>query len=821
MEFARGMMFKSFSMVSFRCALLIYLASSLLVNPPSVLAQNQSSKKSNVTSSGPINMVAQPQASMSSRRQPDGSDILVYSGGIYIYQQLDNIKLPQNQTLLELKADNAVVFYSMEKVMNRNDPNAVGSGISSVYLEGDVIFQVGENKITTEQLYYDFINERALIIDGVLKISGIDPKTNIPIYIRAEKIKQTSRNNFSIENMQISADEFFQPQVWAGVKRATITTQNVPKADDPNSNELKVNYDFENFTFNAGKLPLFWLPNIKGDSLKPDTPLGAISMGRSKEHGFIVETEWPLEKLLNLPKAPKNLKNVFRLDEYTKRGPAAGLESDYRYGEFFGEFKSYYIHDEGEDRLGRINARRRVEPDHKERGWISWKHRHYLENDWQITTELSYISDDTFLESWEEKIFETEKEQETLIYLKKQKDNWAVDFISKWRLNNYQSTQTELPGGGFHIIGQDLFEKFTYYQNTTISRMQELESPVHQDHFTLGISRHELALPIHAGNLNIVPTVIGTTVFDDSGINTPVDNSAIQGAFGVRASTQFSKVDNSVQSDVWNLDRLRHIVIPETSAFIVESNQDGVQEQDIFNFSLRQRWQTMRGKPGNKHSVDFLRVDTSVTLVNKDVDELMIPNQFYFSTPEPQFGKGDIINPDFVAYGLNRREMINQTLSDHATMDLRWLISDTTAVIGNVNYNIHDEHVSQAQATLAVQKTANTSFYVTSQFVHNGDVKVNETNNLTTPIDGNFLTAGSTYRLNNKYTMAIAHRFDLERGKTSNNQLVLIRKSSRWYTAVNIDYDAARDDISFSISFWPEGVDKAAIGSRRYGKLIR
>ena len=75
--------------------------------------------------------------------------------------------------------------------------------------------------------------------------------------------------------------------------------------------------------------------------------------------------------------------------------------------------------------------------------------------------------------------------------------------------------------------------------------------------------------------------------------------------------------------------------------------------------------------------------------------------------------------------------------------------------------------------------------------------------------------------MNRKYTVALAHQFDIEQGNTANTQAVLIRKSPRWYSAISVDFDANRDDFSISFSLWPEGLDQVALGSRRYGRLTR
>jgi hypothetical protein len=304
-----------------------------------------------------------------------------------------------------------------------------------------------------------------------------------------------------------------------------------------------------------------------------------------------------------------------------------------------------------------------------------------------------------------------------------------------------------------------------------------------------------------------------------SSINPPSDsllnNDLAQGALGVRGSTQFWHVDDSVHSRLWDLDRMRHVVIPEISSFWIDSqsDMDNSPQNSVNNFTLRQRWQTMRGPQDQKSSVDFLRFNAGATLVEHDVDNAPLPSKFFFSDPEPQYGKAPIANADFVNLGLARREQVSQNFSDHANGDWEWLISDTTAVLGGMNYNIHDGDISQADTGIAVQRTPRTSYYLGNLFMNDGDPYRQE--------NADFITAGASYQLNRKYTFGAATQYDIERNSSAYNQIVIIRKLPRWYVAVSFSYDAERDSLGISLSLWPEGFDQFALGSKRLTKLAQ
>ncbi len=762
--------------------------------------------------------------------QPDGTDIGVYTGGVYVFQ-----RRPKQDVLFELRAQNAVAF-SQKHILELVDPNtrldadSLGQIVSGIYLEGDVVLEAGDYQITAEKLYYDFTQQRALVLDGVMRLVLPDPA--IPLYIRAQKIRQLSQNRFQAEQVKISNDEFHQPHAFLQARIADVmAVDENDNAVDPREAD-QFNFELQDVTANVEDLPIFYWPQVTGDTAATQSPLKTIRTSYNSEFGMGIESEWYLDSILGL-RRPRGVDSTFHLDEFSKRGPGTGIDLDYKQERYFGDVRTYILHDDGEDRLGRFDALDDVSPPEDWRGRARLRHRQFLPLDWQGTFEISYFCDPTYLESWEKTEFDTEKEQETLVYLKQQRDQWAFDFLSKFHLNDFDYTQTELPTAGFHVAGQDFFQIFTYSHEGYISRIREraggrdvpglsghqepwdLPETLDQRDFAFAVSRHELALPLHFAGLHVAPTVIGTYAYDDSSI----DNSFVLGAGGLRAATQFWHINENAKSRLWDIDRLRHIVIPEINAFWSDSDLTTSKHPDVFNFGLRQRWQTKRGPEGNKHSVDFLRFDASITLVEPDLENNDLPNKFFFTRPEQQFGYTSLLNADLSNLGLARREQLNQSLTDHARGDWTWLISDTTAVTGALNYDIYNGVSSQANGGVAVQRTPRTSYYVGNLFINNADPF--DDGNPPQTRNANFLTAGASYKLNRKYTLAVAHQFDIERIADSFTDFVVIRKFPHWYGAFIVSIDPVREALSFSFSFWPEGYEKAAIGSRRYTPLTR
>jgi len=790
---------------------------------------------------------------------PDGNDVLTCTGGFSATQRWQD-----EDALLELRAENAVLFYSQKEVLKKliasskdaapdappaspsapTTPQSTSAYPQGVYLEGDVTLHVDRTqyasdiKITADRLYYDFVRRAAIILDATMRLCL--PENQFPLYVRAGRLQQWSRDRFTAEKIKLSNDEFHQPHFWIGAEKLDLRLIELGQKKDSAPARRRFQFDVRDITLNLEDLPFFWWPRGVGTTGKTESPLQSLHTGVNSEYGIALESQWNPAWLLGLAEPP-GVKSTLRLDEFTERGPAGGLETDYTADDFFGRLRTYLIGDRGEDRLGRFDSRKNVPVDHNTRGRARWQHRHYLPYHWQANFEISYLSDRNFLESWEEREFDVDPAQDTLVYLKQQRDNWAFDFTGKFHLNDFDYTLTELPAAGLHGAGQDLFETFTYYHDSYISRQAQragdrrvpdftpMEQPsilpgaIDQHDFAFATSRHELNLPLHLGPWNLMPTAIGTFVHDESGFNTgflddpryersPRRDSFLHGAVGVRLSTRLARVDDTVHSRVADLDRLRHVIVPEIGAFWIDSDQpDDRLTHDVFHFALRQRWQTWRGPKEKKHQTDVLRLNTSVTLVTDDVDDALLPGKFFFDRPEGQFDTPAILHDDLANLGLARRTEFNQNLSDHADADWTWLISDTTAFTGAFNYNIHDAVISQTSAAFAVQRSPRTRYYVGHRFLKNGDLFRDR--------NAQFLTAGMSYRLNRKYVLSLTQQYDIEQTAAAYNRLTIIRKFPHWYAAFTIGHDSTRGGVSFTLTLWPEGFDDFILGSRRVTRL--
>ena len=757
--------------------------------------------------------------------QLDDRTVLTVIGDVYVYRGAVD-----DGPVLELRADAAVIFLAQKPQQpaevepdidetrrafspgNKNplstvgvDVGAVGvegiEKVESVYLEGDIVLTYGDRMVRASRMYYDFVHDKALILDAVVR--AVEPTRRLPIYLRAKRIRQLSATEFQASDAKLSTSEFYTPHYHLGAGELTLVDLSTldPLTREP-AGVVSGSFKVKDATANLEGVPVLYWPVVSGRLDDSETSLKQVRAGYSDDFGVEFQSGWELFNVLGLEK-PRGFDGSLRLDYFSERGPATGVDLDYQTDNSFGLFRGYYVHDDGEDNLG---GRFRDEiPDTKNRGRVTLRHRQYLPDDWQATFEISYISDKNFLEEWFEQEFDQGKEQETLVYLKKQVDNWAFTAHLQYQLLDFVTTTERLPEFTFRLIGESLGDFATFFSENRAGfvRFRGADREFFADLRRGGRerdsgttaradARQEVEIPFSIGDLRIVPfgSVRGTG-YDDT--PTGGGDGRFLGAYGVRASAYAWKVLSDVRNELLDIDGIRHLVKTDVVAWAAHSNRDsgdffafdenvdGIDEIDGVSIGVRQRFQTRRGAPDKRRTVDLLTLDVELGLFN-DAENDEFTNGFVSPTrPE---------------------NSISRNYINAATV---YRINDSTNLSGEMNYDLNDGEIDIFTLTYAVERTPRLSYLAGYRYL--GE------------IDSNLLGFGMNYRVNEKYTLALREELDIERGETAEFDLGVIRKFPRWFVAVTFALDEIEDDVGISVSAWPEGLPRATIGNSRFTGL--
>lgn len=683
------------------------------------------------------------------------------------------------------------------------DPQLMAMGLAeveveAVYLEGDVVMSQGPNMIRAERLYYDFVNDRALILDAVIRATLLE--RNVPIYVRAAEIRQLAANRLSAQGAVLTTSEFHTPHYHVGASRIELINRTPSGLSGGQTGIRAGSFRIEDATLNIVGRPIAYWPSIRGNLDTSETAIQSLRLGYSGDFGAELETRWQLFSLMGL-ETPKGFDAALSLDYFSERGPGIGVNVDYARDRYFGLIKSYLIHDDGEDFLGRS---REESSSNGIRGRFLARHRQYLEDDWEVTLELSYISDKNFLEEFFKPEFNNGKEQETLLRLKKQRDNWAFTAMLQSRLLDF-TTQTErLPDFGLFLVGEPIGERWTWFSENRwgIVRYRAADQTL-REFLRDGPSRssgsaarvdtrQEADAPLDLGPIRLVPFFAGR---GSAWGETPRDGGVGRGfgAMGVRGSAYLSCVNPDIQSSMLDINGMRHIIKPDITAWISGSNRDsrdlypfdesveGIDELDGIALGLRQRWQTKRGQGENRRTVDVFTLDVEAGAFGGARTDETTNGYASFSRPE------DSVARNFVSTSSIMR------------------LNDRTALVTESNYDLNDADLDIYNLSLVVERPPRLSYLIGYRYIRD--------------TDSNLLGADVNYQLTEKHTVAVRERFDLERGRTLDFTLAFIRRLPRWFTAISFQLDEAEDNFGVSFSLWPEGLPKAALGSRRFTGL--
>jgi hypothetical protein len=735
----------------------------------------------------------------------DENTIIIIGSIIVEYVSID----PEaNLTQLSLSAERGVIFTDPATIEGMAAGQLKAASVRGIYLEGNVnaIANSGQYTVRAPQVYYDFRTNQAIMLRSLLRTYPRSEK--LPVYARAEEMRQIAANQWQADKSVVSTSEFFTPHFALGADHATVTER--PTAADPAETETYI--ESRGNALQVEGIPVLPLPPFAGTVDR--VPLKRVTLGTQKYDGLAIETTWDLFALVAAD-SPEGLEADLEIDGFTERGPAGGLVMRYDVAEAQGMLDLYGMYDTL-DNPDRTSAGRDVQPDNHWRGVALGEYQMELGQYWSTQLQGSYISDPTFISARREEDFVERREYETAAYLKHQRENAAFDVLAKYEVNDFLSNDYLIASRGYTVnkvpeltyrrYGDSLFgDLISYSMENRLSRMQfafqnttENQIGVRNGTFPFGPNqniqdefiaagfptryvgrfdtRHELTMPLHWEQFNIMPFVVGRfTGYDDdfSSFSSDADDLRFFGAAGVRMSTQYAHIDNSAENQLLDIHRLRHIIEPYVTLWYAHSTVDGadlpIYDQSVEPLSqggaveagFLNTWQTYRGGPGQWTSVDVFTLDTAVVFTSTGEQ----------GSPTPQFFD---YRPEYSQFG------------NHVRARGIWLFSDSLAFVGEGIYDLDESVVSRGSVGAELRHTPLLTTYIQYRFI---DISMSE-----------LLELGWRYQLTPKYQVAFAPQWDFRADDLRSLNLRITRTFPDFDFTLAVNYDQIRDDTSVGAS---------------------
>lgn len=752
---------------------------------------------------------------------PDGRVNVLLEGGATIVQARPN------GDFLELRAQRAVLMTSARSLTELAEAQQADDGrelIDAAYLEGDVRVvltpggrPLAEQRLQAERVYYEFATDRAVLTDAVLHT--VDPQRNLPVVVRARTVRQLAQGEYAADGVELSTSSFAVPTY--SVRASRMYVRQVPAAFE--GDRGRTLYRANHLTLRTLGLPVFYLPFAGGDA--SNQPLRSVGMERSDRFGFGVRTNWGLYEVLGRPH-PRDLDITFRADYLDRRGPATGVDADYRGGlvtettaepwNFEGRLRSYIIHDRASDDFGGL--RRDVDSNEDIRGRILFEHQHFLPDDWQVQLRAGYASDATFLEQFFQSEFETQLPYELSFYAKRQRDTEQLSLLAVTTLNDFPTTadlvqeQTfvqRYPELAYRRVGDSVLDdRFTFFsdnvasvlsfKNSTTSLFDQGypaglspglpsfgQTGTDEDTVLRGDFRQQLDYPFFAGPFKVVPYVVGRYSPYSDGPEGGSENR-IYGATGARIATALWQTNDTISSRLFDLQRVRHIIEPavhvytsgttvdRTKLFIYDEPIDAINDVSAAQVQLLQRWQTKRGGPGRWRSVDFFTLNVEGNFFanqpsKAQLDPADFRGLFYASLPEASIPRNSI------------------------NADAQWRVTDTTLILADQQYNLDESRLATVAAGLAVQRDPRVAYYIEQRYVE--------------PLNSNITTLRISYQLSAKYSLDLSQSYDFSQTTNVNSSVTINRRFDRLLASVTVYSDSVNDETGVRFLLLPEGLN--------------
>ena len=517
---------------------------------------------------------------------------------------------------LAIAEDNVVIRYKDTAIYC--DYGQYNPETRDVYLSGDVRMYREGRLFTAERALYNLETK-------VFSTADFQGEA-MPFRFGGRSLSTLGSNAYLVKDGLFTTSDSSKPDYFLRAKTVRIYT--------------KDRVVFSNVKLYVGRTPVFWYPYLY-QSLNQDSGFMFIP-GYTNTWGayLLTETSFPLTE---------HIAGKLRLDVLSDRGVGVGLEGRWgaakRQGNFlrstsetkeqrkdrevqgdenWGRFLSYYIQD-SDPGTNKTSLNR--EPIDPSRYRVTLQDRTYWTEDIFTTVNINKLSDQRYLQDFDEGEFRTDPNPDNLLAITKWDEDYTLTLLGREQINDEFDGTERLPELALDVKRQQVFKSPLFYDGETSAgflRRNFAKGSAFPDYETFRADTyHQLSLPgTYFGFLSFVPRFgLRATYYGDSGfteavtttrkVTTPGKDGGpdtvstettvdqllrTSGALfrpaltaGFESSFKFSKAYEDVQSRRWGLDGMRHVVQPYLNASFVFYDKDpgGILQFDRLNRSTQ------------------------------------------------------------------------------------------------------------------------------------------------------------------------------------------------------------------------------------------
>jgi lipopolysaccharide assembly outer membrane protein LptD (OstA) len=555
---------------------------------------------------------------------------------------------------------------------------------------------------------------------------------------------------------------------------------------------------FSDVTLYVGKTPVFWFPYMY-QSLEKDAGF-VIRPGYESLWGAYVLTEYSFP-------ISANLYGKFHLDLRSRRGPATGIDFNYKDkskdgkdDQSWGKFISYYIKDSNPEVNDTAFARGDI-PTNRYR--ITLQGRDYLTDDLYLTVNINKLSDALYLQDFSPGEFLIDPQPDNVIALTKWDENYTVTGIVRDQLNNFFQATERLPELDLDVTRKSLLGTGIFYEgDASVSRLSEnfQSGAPTPDYSTTRIDSFiQFLYPkTYFGWLTFTPRVgvegtyysssgdSGPTVFNEGSTSgqlvipttqavTTSQPLVKEGALfrpvitaGFEASFKLSKDLDDVETREWGFDGLRHVLQPYTDFSYVHTGQN---PNNILQFdNLNPSTQLAPLDLSNFNSTDAITDWTIWRLGARNRLETRRDDDVYDWLELDSFVDINLQEPQYPGL-IYRQGTFSNFFNNIKWSPLPWFFTQVDSQVP-----LSHKGFSEINTAFNFLPSSNLKFSVGDNYINDNPYFV----------DSNLITFGTYLRLNDNWALSVSEQYELHTHQLQYETYEVHRDLSSWTAAFGI-----------------------------------
>ncbi|MEK7447883.1 MAG: LPS assembly protein LptD [Planctomycetota bacterium] len=733
------------------------------------------------------------------------------TGKVWKENGFEFISLEQVELYQAERVITADSFIGWKKEQKSEEASAPGNSekqliYEEVYAEGNVKVTIGQDQITADQVYFNFKNDTGIIINAKIKTVYTDEKgqtkpESIPVIIKAKTIYQINKSTLIAKNTSVSTCTHGKPHYEFFVKRTWFIS------DEKNKRLI-----FHHIFPMVQGIPFFYWPYYR-KVIGNDPFVRSIKFEKTKRFGNTVQ----IVAGLNLNKYKRDETGHILKDKYDqpvtqqwgdleikttyfqKRGTAWEPELDYDWKNYHGFLKGYYIKDKGPD-TDIAYDRQFIPLEKSERNRVKTFHRHYLNEQFRLDTETSWLSDRHLLLEFFEKEAKEGKEQESYVYLRHLNQNRGGTLLERARLNNFQ-TQTEyLPQATYQIINEPLHllgpARPVYFSGSlqTDNLRKQYDEQLNQDASQIWRTDFltEFSWPYQLGFIKTMPfaswrwSTYEKGTIEDKTINRTVTSG------GLRFFTQFYRVFD-IQNKTLGINQLSHIIsfdARQTDNFQASTPSAELLQFDSLDrinrftenyFEIRNRFKTTI----NDSPWQFLDFGLALEYYPRAERDTVSENYNNYLSPM-----------NWITLSPDNNWVFSKRRVSNLHLDLSFTPNQPFSLGLNSEYNTYEKNLEIFNGSVNLQPYAGWSIGLTERYIKHSTNALGVSVSCT-PIE--------------KWQFIASEQYDFKEKRLINRAYVFRRDLHELFLEFSVQVDRGKDEKTFYLTLIPKGIGPKTI----------